>query len=135
MKSNDTENFYFGYEAVNIQKEKNIYRLQLRRHIEEKSLKRIDLNSNIISSAPIPDTIHCTYLIAADGAHSNIRESHQIEMNGNPNIQSLLNIHFRCTGFSQQLERVRAPAMLYFVFNEVMIICCSSERYCVILGL
>jgi len=62
--------------------------------------------------------ISCKYVVAADGAHSTIRDGLRISLQGKSGIQTLLNIHFLCAGLSK-LVRTTNPAMLYFTFNEV----------------
>ncbi len=60
--------------------------------------------------------IQCNYLIGADGAGSMVRQALNIELNGIPNMQYLINVHFHCPKLSQYLEN--RHAMLYFVFNH-----------------
>lgn len=64
--------------------------------------------------------IHAKYLVAADGASSNIRKQLGIRMIGEPALQHLVNIHF----FSKELwHHLRdRPAMLYFVFSSQAIV-------------
>ncbi len=61
--------------------------------------------------------LHCKYLIGADGASSFVRRSLGIAMEGEANMQSLINVHFTCRGLEARLKP--RPAMLYFVYNEV----------------
>lgn len=68
-------------------------------------------------SAPEDITLHCDYVIAADGAHSPIRNKLHIQMEGNPSIQNLMNIHFVSPGLHKLLGD--RPGMLYFIFNKV----------------
>lgn len=58
----------------------------------------------------------CRYLIGADGASSLVRQSLNIGLNGTPNMQYLINVHFHCPDLQYHLEG--RHAMLYFVFNE-----------------
>ncbi|KAK9819702.1 hypothetical protein WJX72_001426 [[Myrmecia] bisecta] len=60
-------------------------------------------------------TVHCSYLVAADGAHSPIRKQLQIPMLGDAAMQHLVNIHFHAPGLWHRLQG--RTAMLYFVFN------------------
>jgi 2,4-dichlorophenol 6-monooxygenase len=62
-------------------------------------------------------TVKARYLIGADGASSVIRKSIGVKMSGEAGLQTLLNVFFRCKGFSKLLPH--RPSMLYFVFNEV----------------
>lgn len=62
--------------------------------------------------------LDCDYLLAADGANSFVRNSLRIALKGQSNIQTLLNVHFTCPGLQSLLQP--RPAMLYFVFNEVL---------------
>lgn len=61
--------------------------------------------------------ISCRFLIGADGANSLIRKTLHIEMSGRKELQTLVNVHFKCKNFKALL--LPRPAMLYFVFNEV----------------
>ena len=127
MNNNNLDHLYFGYEAINVHREKDVYTLQLNQTAS------VSLKPNMRT---FPEAIHCTYVIAADGAHSSIREKHAIAMKGEARIQSLLNVHFHCPGFHKLLEKTRLPSMLYFVFNEVsyvvvnlLIIAFSRKEY------
>lgn len=62
----------------------------------------------------------CDYVVAADGAHSSTRSKLGIEMVGKHQLQTLINVHFRCPGIFAALKP--RPAMLYFVFHEVKMI-------------
>lgn len=69
------------------------------------------------SISPEPRLLKCDFLIAADGAHSHIRNKLNIQMEGNPSMQNLMNIHFTSPGLHKLLgER---SGMLYFIFNKV----------------
>ena len=78
---------------------------------------------------PETTTINPKYLIAADGSNSVIRESVGIKLIGESNMQELLNVHFICLGLRGLLKP--RPAMLYFVFNEVKIICLNKYTICI----
>lgn len=65
--------------------------------------------------------LQCEYLVAADGAHSRIRQTLGIEMEGKDNMQHLMNVHFHCPGLRHYLLQQRRPAMLYFVFHQAMV--------------
>ena len=64
------------------------------------------------------------FIIAADGAHSQIREAIGVRLTGQEALQTLMNVHFTCPGLRQLLQP--RSAMLYFVFNEVMIVYMSN---------
>ena len=56
------------------------------------------------------------YLVAADGAHSAVREQCGVALHGEPSLEDFISIHFKC----EALWRLMGPdrgAMLYFVFN------------------
>ncbi|GMH65036.1 hypothetical protein TrRE_jg10242, partial [Triparma retinervis] len=55
------------------------------------------------------------YLVGADGAHSTVRNLLPLNFDGDPSIQSLMNVHFR-TSDPSPLEK--NPAMLYFTYNS-----------------
>ena len=77
--------------------------------------------------------ITCNYLVAADGAHSFTRRLLKIPLQGESSLHTLVNVHFTCPGLGKLLQQPRTtstgtttatttrPAMLYFVFNEVMV--------------
>ena len=69
------------------------------------------------------------FIIAADGAHSPIREAIGIRLTGQEALQTLMNVHFICPGLRQLLQP--CPAMLYFVFNEVRVEYMSTVMHCV----
>lgn len=73
------------------------------------------------SASPIPITTN--FAVATDGAHSSIRESYSISMTPNPDLdpQHLLNVHFNVTSPDLIQKLSKNPAMLYFIYNEVMI--------------
>lgn len=98
-----------GYEAKLCDVGKNGCTLTLQRQPE---------NSN---TYPLPDKfqLHCDYLIAADGAHSQVRQQLAIPLEGQYAIQHLMNIHFRCPGLKNHLK-IR-PGMLYFVFHPQVV--------------
>ncbi len=76
-------------------------------------------------TAPEDMTLHCDYVIAADGAHSPIRDKLHIPMEGNPSMQNLMNIHFVSPGLHKLLGD--RSGMLYFIFNKVgNLSCCWS---------
>ena len=60
--------------------------------------------------------MECSYLVAADGAKSRIRDMIGVALEGQPVMQNLVNIHFTAPDLAQRLRQER-PAMLYFVFN------------------
>jgi 2-polyprenyl-6-methoxyphenol hydroxylase-like FAD-dependent oxidoreductase len=109
----------FGYEVVkaNISNSQTI----------SIKLKKVVPSSSSSESEII---LQPTYLIAADGAHSFIRQSAGISMDGTENIQQLLNVHFICPGLRQLLRP--KPAMLYFVFNEVCNLVCVKFMFVIV---
>ncbi len=80
--------------------------------------------------------ITCDVVVGADGAHSKVRQTAGVAMQGHTKIQTLLNVHFRCSGLKTLLTTSTSPftststssssspparsAMLYFIFNEVI---------------
>eukprot|EP00624_Nannochloropsis_granulata_P000109 evm.model.NODE_1036_length_14192_cov_28.241686.3 len=60
-----------------------------------------------------------SYLIAADGASSCLRQQAQIDMQGECGIQHLVNVHFSSRALAQATEH--RPAMLFFLFNAQVI--------------
>jgi len=60
-----------------------------------------------------------SYLIAADGASSCLRQQAQIDMQGECGIQHLMNVHFSSRALAQATEH--RPAMLYFLYNDQVI--------------
>jgi len=60
-------------------------------------------------------TYNCKYLVGADGAHSTIRSQLPVNFDGNPSLQSLMNVHFKTSEPSPLKEN---PAMLYFTYNS-----------------
>mmetsp|Transcript_32897 Transcript_32897/g.86854 ORF Transcript_32897/g.86854 Transcript_32897/m.86854 type:complete len:732 (-) Transcript_32897:43-2238(-) len=73
-----------------------------------------------IRSADGLAAVECDYLVAADGANSRIRQLLGIPMVGRPNVQSLMNVHFRTRPLPTTSQAGR-PAMLYFVYNAQVI--------------
>jgi 2-polyprenyl-6-methoxyphenol hydroxylase-like FAD-dependent oxidoreductase len=63
--------------------------------------------------------MECRYLVAADGANSQIRRLLGVAMRGKPALQHLVNIHFTAPALRQRLAG--REAMLYFVFNASVI--------------
>ncbi|CAM9420896.1 unnamed protein product, partial [Discosporangium mesarthrocarpum] len=61
----------------------------------------------------------CDYLVAADGAHSRVRQWAGISLRGYHEMSHLVNIHFTCKELSHRLTQ--DPGMLYFVYNENII--------------
>lgn len=68
-------------------------------------------------------TIKTNCIIAGDGAHSLVRKYSSIQMNGNPSIQTLLNVHFRIKSsmLQQELARRENNGMLHFIYNEKLL--------------
>jgi len=60
-----------------------------------------------------------SYLIAADGASSCLRQQAHIDMQGECGIQHLMNVHFSSRALAQATEH--RPAMLYFLYNAQVI--------------
>ena len=63
--------------------------------------------------------MECRYLVAADGANSQIRRLLGVAMRGKPALQHLVNIHFTAPALRQRLAG--REAKLYFVFNASVI--------------
>lgn len=80
------------------------------------SLNSLEMNKFSTSSGPSSLSLYPKYLVAADGANSLVRRQLGIELVGREDMQTLVNVHFICRGLRDKLKR---PAMLYFVFNEV----------------
>ena len=57
------------------------------------------------------------YLVASDGAHSMIRKSLGIEMDGAGTLQHLINIYFTAPTLAKKLVASNRMGMLYFVFG------------------
>ena len=62
--------------------------------------------------------IHAKYLVAAEGAHSGIRKSLGINMDGPGTLQNLINIYFRSPELGRMLLEKKRMGMLYFIFNS-----------------
>ena len=111
----DAEQLLFGYEAHHI-------------HINDQ-----DIQIHTTNDHQPPHRITCQYLVAADGAHSFTRRLLQIPLQGESSLHTLVNVHFTCPGLGKLLQQQQPqqqrtttttttrPAMLYFVFNEVMV--------------
>lgn len=56
------------------------------------------------------------YVVAADGAHSAVRQLCGIDMAGALNLQTIANVHFTSRSLSAAARE--NPAMLYFVVRE-----------------
>ncbi|KAF6263709.1 FAD binding domain-containing protein [Scenedesmus sp. NREL 46B-D3] len=65
--------------------------------------------------------VRCSYLVAADGAHSGIRALLGIALQGQEALQHLMSIHFSCAALGRSLLQQQRPAMLYFVFNRQLV--------------
>jgi 2-polyprenyl-6-methoxyphenol hydroxylase-like FAD-dependent oxidoreductase len=90
--------------------------------MNEKSMKGCNLllkRQSTARSLPYTVTISCDYLVAADGANSQLRQQLGINMVGLEAMQHLMNIHFRCPGLKQYLSK--RPGMLYFVFHPFVV--------------
>jgi 2-polyprenyl-6-methoxyphenol hydroxylase-like FAD-dependent oxidoreductase len=106
---------FFGYKATDFDFSGPTIQLNARRNSSGSSSSSIKSGvggsaSNIIITTDL--------LIAADGAHSEIRKLAGVGMTGQHGMQVLLNVQFKCDGLSKHLKP--RPAMLYFVFNEVL---------------
>uniref|UniRef100_A0A0G4ICN7 FAD-binding domain-containing protein n=1 Tax=Chromera velia CCMP2878 TaxID=1169474 RepID=A0A0G4ICN7_9ALVE len=69
-----------------------------------------------VEDPSLVSSVETPLLIAADGAHSRVRNLLSFEMMGNPCLQNLINVYFT----SKELGRMakERPGMLYFVFNQ-----------------
>jgi 2-polyprenyl-6-methoxyphenol hydroxylase-like FAD-dependent oxidoreductase len=63
------------------------------------------------------DALSGSFLIAADGAHSMVRKSLGIQMDGPGTLQHLINIYFTAPSLARELKAVNRMGMLYFVFG------------------
>ncbi len=63
------------------------------------------------------DAVRGAYLVAADGAHSMVRRSLGIQMDGPGTLQHLINIYFTAPTLAKQLVAMDRMGMLYFVFG------------------
>lgn len=81
--------------------------------------------------SPPPLRVRCHYLVAADGAHSAVRQALRVPMTGpgGPDggggvgggaMQHLINAHFTSAGLGAR-ARALLPGMLYFVFNAEVV--------------
>ncbi|KAJ4798841.1 3-(3-hydroxy-phenyl)propionate/3-hydroxycinnamic acid hydroxylase [Rhynchospora pubera] len=61
--------------------------------------------------------LHCSILIASDGARSTIRRLVGVEMKGERGLQELISVHFMSMDLGNFLLKNR-PGMLFFVFNQ-----------------
>jgi len=90
---------------------------------EEKtpSGERVALQVEMASARDAADVrlFTCQYLVAADGANSALRNLLGVSMEGEPELQNLINIHFYSQALAKKLEH--RPAMLYFCFNPGVI--------------
>lgn len=66
----------------------------------------------------VDETTRGAYLVAADGAHSMVRTSLGIEMDGAGTLQHLINIHFTAPTLAARLVECDRMGMLYFVFGR-----------------
>lgn len=63
--------------------------------------------------------IRSKFLVAADGAHSTIRNQLGIDIIGKRSMLTILNVHFRCEGLTDLLySHTPRPAMLYFTYHK-----------------
>lgn len=63
------------------------------------------------------DFVRGAYLVAADGAHSLVRKSLGIQMDGAGTLQHLMNIYFTAPTLAKKLVAMDRMGMLYFVFG------------------
>ena len=56
-------------------------------------------------------------MVAADGASSPVRSLVGVGLEGTPDMQHLINIHFTSASLASALRDSGNAAMLYFVFN------------------
>ncbi|KAI8463562.1 MAG: hypothetical protein J3K34DRAFT_526882, partial [Monoraphidium minutum] len=63
----------------------------------------------------------CSYVVAADGAHSRVRQAFGVAMEGEAALQRLINVHFRSPALAARLATAGREAMLYFVFNPQVV--------------
>ncbi|CAM9141189.1 unnamed protein product [Choristocarpus tenellus] len=104
-KSCGASEIVFGMEVLGIQQERGQVSLSVR--------------PPSIAANSCPQQISCDYLIAADGAHSIVRQHAGIDLHGHQAMSHLVNIHFTCEKLVERLPD--RPGMLYFVYNEDII--------------
>lgn len=104
--SNDKQVVHFGYEVTGIQSQEGGEGQGVQLVVQEKASGR----SHVFEGS---------YLIAADGASSCLRQQAQIDMPGECGIQHLMNVHFSSRALAQATEH--RPAMLYFLYNAQVI--------------
>jgi len=69
--------------------------------------------------------IHCNFVVACDGSRSQTRQQMGVDMEGDPEIQHLLNVHFRTTPGTRlhtALQDIDNCGMLHFVYNQQCIL-------------
>ena len=102
------------------------------------------MNQNVIdfdmNTSSVSVTIECdgkqevaqgSYLVAADGAHSGIRKSLGIDMDGPGTLQYLINIYFTSPSLGESLIHTHRMGMLYFIFglkNIVVLVAHNLEK-------
>jgi len=77
------------------------------------------------------EVVHGSYLVAADGAHSGIRKSLGIDMDGSGTLQYLINIYFTSPRLGEMLIHTHRMGMLYFIFgskNIVVLVAHNLEK-------
>ena len=65
--------------------------------------------------------IEAAYVVGCDGARSPVRGAAGIGMQGDPNMQSIMNIHFESPALARALKSEGREAMLYFVYNPKVV--------------
>lgn len=65
------------------------------------------------------------YVVAADGAHSVVRQLCGIDMAGALNLQTIANVHFTSHSLSEAARE--NPAMLYFVVRGGGFLYCTAS--------
>jgi 2-polyprenyl-6-methoxyphenol hydroxylase-like FAD-dependent oxidoreductase len=92
-----------------------------------------DLSNPLVVETADGQSFSASVCIAADGAHSMIRQSQGIKMRGQEGLQHLINIHVTLPHEQAlKLHQDKNHAMLYFVLNEATVstvVCHSVGEY------
>jgi 2-polyprenyl-6-methoxyphenol hydroxylase-like FAD-dependent oxidoreductase len=102
-----------GYECVHFEQNNSGVRAELRRvaHDAVSSGGANSLDDDVIE-------VEADYLLACDGAHSNVRRSLGLQLRGPPPLQYFKSVHFVAPELAPRLRALEREAMLYFVFSR-----------------
>jgi 2-polyprenyl-6-methoxyphenol hydroxylase-like FAD-dependent oxidoreductase len=73
-------------------------------------------------------TVRTKYLIGADGAHSHVRQSAGLKMNGKNKLERFTSVHFRAPELWRRMDSKDA-AMLSFVMNSKTLACVVAHNF------